>query len=86
MNGFAFADDNFVYMGHSYESHEFSPYKYVHGNKVIDPELLPEVYAKKQVVVAFYIALNCIELDPKMQPRMLTVLESVDCMKSQRRK
>ena len=80
---FAFADDKFVYPGHSYESHEFSSRKYVHGNKVIDPELLPEVYAKKQVID---IALNCIELDPKMQPRMRTVLESLDCIKSQRRK
>ena len=25
LNGFAFADDKFVYPGHSYESHEFSP-------------------------------------------------------------
>ena len=25
LNGFAFADDSFVYPGHSYESHEFSP-------------------------------------------------------------
>ena len=58
------------------------------------PELLPEVYAKKQVVAAFHIALNCIELDLEMRPRMrtvlegldCTVLEGLDCIKSQRRK
>ena len=27
LNGFAFADDKFVYPGHSYEPHEFSPWK-----------------------------------------------------------
>ena len=86
LNGFAFAEDKFLHPGHSYESHEFSPWKYVRGNKVIDLELLPEVYAKKQVVVAFRIALNFIELDPEMRPRMQTVLESLDCIKSQRRK
>ncbi|KAK7848659.1 hypothetical protein CFP56_004553 [Quercus suber] len=25
LNAFAFVDDKFVYLGHSYESHEFSP-------------------------------------------------------------
>ncbi|KAF3961771.1 hypothetical protein CMV_013645 [Castanea mollissima] len=52
-------------------------------SEVIDPALLPEVYAKKQVVVAFHIALNCTELDPEMRPRMRTVSESLDRIKSQ---
>ncbi|TKY62573.1 Cysteine-rich receptor protein kinase 41 [Spatholobus suberectus] len=50
---------------------------------IIDPALLPEVYAKKQVIVAFHIALNCTELDPELRPRMKTVSESLDRIKIQ---
>ncbi|ESW34272.1 hypothetical protein PHAVU_001G138500 [Phaseolus vulgaris] len=48
---------------------------------IIDQALIPEVYAKKQVIAAFYIALNCTELDPELRPRMKTVSESLDNIK-----
>ncbi|XVE61219.1 hypothetical protein DITRI_Ditri06bG0021700 [Diplodiscus trichospermus] len=50
-------------------------------SEIIDPALLTEVYAKKQVVAAFHIALNCTELDPEFRPRMRTVSESLDRIK-----
>ena len=50
---------------------------------IIDPALIPEVYAKKQVIVAFHIALNCTELDPELRPRMKTVSENLDHIKIQ---
>ena len=50
---------------------------------IIDPTLLTEVYAKKRVVAAFHIALNCTELDPELRPRMRIVSESLDRIKSQ---
>lgn len=52
-------------------------------SEIIDSTLLTEVYAKKQVVAAFHIALNCTELDPEMRPRMRTVSESLDRIKLQ---
>ncbi|PNX84489.1 putative inactive LRR protein kinase, partial [Trifolium pratense] len=52
-------------------------------SEIIDPTLLPEVNAKKQVVAAFHIALNCTELDPELRPRMRTVSESLDHIKIQ---
>ncbi|KAK7285539.1 hypothetical protein RJT34_20313 [Clitoria ternatea] len=50
---------------------------------IIDPALLPEVHAKKQVIAAFHVALNCTELDPELRPRMKTVSESLDRIKIQ---
>ncbi|XP_052173644.1 receptor protein kinase-like protein ZAR1 [Diospyros lotus] len=47
-------------------------------SEIIDPALLHEVQAKKQVVAAFHVALNCTELDPEVRPRMRTVSESLD--------
>ncbi|KAK7259464.1 hypothetical protein RIF29_25072 [Crotalaria pallida] len=52
-------------------------------SEIIDPALLPEVYAKKQVVATFHVALNCTELDPELRPRMRTVSESLDRIKIQ---
>ena len=52
-------------------------------SEIIDPALLHEVYAKKQVLSAFHVALNCTELDPELRPRMRTVSESLDRIKSQ---
>lgn len=52
-------------------------------SEIIDPALMHEVHAKKQVVAAFHIALNCTELDPEVRPRMRTVSESLDRMKPQ---
>lgn len=45
---------------------------------VVDPSLLHEVYAKKQVLAAFHIALGCTEMDPETRPRMKAVSESLD--------
>ncbi|KAL2320822.1 hypothetical protein Fmac_029791 [Flemingia macrophylla] len=50
---------------------------------IIDPALIPEVYAKKQVIAAFHVALNCTELDPELRPRMKTVSENLDRIKVQ---
>ncbi|KAL6138138.1 hypothetical protein ACLB2K_063424 [Fragaria x ananassa] len=50
-------------------------------SEIIDPALLQEVYAKKQVVEAFHIALNCTELDPELRPRMKTVSDCLDRIK-----
>ncbi|KAK4392432.1 Receptor protein kinase-like protein ZAR1 [Sesamum angolense] len=49
-------------------------------SEVIDPALLHEVHAKKQVVATFHVALSCTELDPEQRPRMRTnfVLASYD--------
>ena len=52
-------------------------------SEIIDPALLPEVYAKKQVIAAFHVALNCTELDPELRPRMRNVSESLDRIKIQ---
>lgn len=52
-------------------------------SEIIDPALLSEVYAKKQVIAMFHIALNCTELDPEMRPKMRTVSESLDRIKLQ---
>ncbi|EEF28109.1 receptor protein kinase-like protein ZAR1 [Ricinus communis] len=52
-------------------------------SEIIDPALLSEVHAKKQVVAVFHIALNCTELDPEFRPRMRTVSESLDRIKLQ---
>ncbi|KAK1427122.1 hypothetical protein QVD17_15805 [Tagetes erecta] len=46
--------------------------------EIIDPMLLQEVHAKKQVVRAFHIALNCTELDPEVRPKMRLVSDSLD--------
>ncbi|KZV36383.1 putative inactive leucine-rich repeat receptor-like protein kinase [Dorcoceras hygrometricum] len=50
-------------------------------SEVIDPALLHEVYAKKQVVATFHVALNCTELDPELRPRMRTVCDNLDSIK-----
>lgn len=52
-------------------------------SEIIDPVLLQEVYAKKQVVAAFHIALNCTELDPEVRPKMRIVSDSLDRIKLQ---
>ncbi|KAI3860308.1 hypothetical protein MKX03_030989 [Papaver bracteatum] len=47
-------------------------------SEIIDQALIHEVYAKKQVLAAFHIALSCTELDPEIRPRMRSVSESLD--------
>ncbi|KAL0337991.1 UNVERIFIED_CONTAM: Receptor protein kinase-like protein ZAR1 [Sesamum calycinum] len=50
-------------------------------SEVIDPALLHEVHAKKQVVATFHVALSCTELDPDQRQRMRTVCDNLDCIK-----
>ncbi|KAL8494110.1 hypothetical protein ACS0TY_025048 [Phlomoides rotata] len=47
-------------------------------SEIIDPALLHETYAKKQVVATFHVALNCTEQDPELRPKMRTVSDNVD--------
>ncbi|XP_077209976.1 receptor protein kinase-like protein ZAR1 [Tasmannia lanceolata] len=47
-------------------------------SEIVDPSLLHEVHAKKQVLAAFHVALGCTEKDPEVRPRMRTVSESLD--------
>ncbi|WOL04143.1 hypothetical protein Cni_G12864 [Canna indica] len=46
--------------------------------EMVDPVLLHEVHAKKEVVAAFYVALACTDTDPEARPRMKTVSENLD--------
>ncbi|KAK1259163.1 putative inactive leucine-rich repeat receptor-like protein kinase [Acorus gramineus] len=47
-------------------------------SEIVDPALLHEVHAKKQVLVVFHVALGCTEADPEARPRMRGVSESLD--------
>ncbi|XP_047959320.1 receptor protein kinase-like protein ZAR1 [Salvia hispanica] len=52
-------------------------------SEIIDPTLLNEVRAKKQVVAAFHVSLNCTERDPELRPKMRTVSCNLDRIKLQ---
>ncbi|KAJ9554508.1 hypothetical protein OSB04_018553 [Centaurea solstitialis] len=45
---------------------------------MVDPTLLQEVHAKKEVLTVFHLALACTERDPDLRPRMKTVSESLE--------
>ncbi|KAK3418903.1 hypothetical protein EUGRSUZ_H04654 [Eucalyptus grandis] len=45
---------------------------------MVDPMLLQEVHAKKEVLAAFHVALACTEADPEIRPRMKTVSENLE--------
>ncbi|KAI3817471.1 hypothetical protein L1987_11262 [Smallanthus sonchifolius] len=45
---------------------------------MVDPMLLQEVHAKKEVLSVFHLALACTERDPDIRPRMKTVSESLE--------
>eukprot|EP00252_Welwitschia_mirabilis_P020532 TRINITY_DN5058_c0_g1_i1.p1 TRINITY_DN5058_c0_g1~~TRINITY_DN5058_c0_g1_i1.p1 ORF type:complete len:185 (-),score=44.17 TRINITY_DN5058_c0_g1_i1:376-930(-) len=47
-------------------------------SEIVDPSLLEEIYAKKEVLAAFHIALACVEYDPDSRPRMKNVSESLN--------
>ncbi|XP_072950665.1 receptor protein kinase-like protein ZAR1 [Typha angustifolia] len=47
-------------------------------SEMLDPVLVREVHAKKEVIAAFHIALSCTEADPDQRPRMKTVSENLD--------
>ncbi|KAK4785471.1 hypothetical protein SAY86_002160 [Trapa natans] len=44
---------------------------------MVDPALLQEVHAKKEVLAAFHVALACTEADPEVRPRMKNVAENL---------
>lgn len=44
---------------------------------MVDPVLLQEVHAKKEVLAAFHVALSCTEGDPEIRPRMKTITENL---------
>lgn len=45
---------------------------------MVDPMLLQEVHAKKEVLAVFHVALACTEADPEIRPRMKTVSENLE--------
>ncbi|GAV91177.1 Pkinase domain-containing protein/LRR_1 domain-containing protein/LRRNT_2 domain-containing protein/LRR_6 domain-containing protein/LRR_8 domain-containing protein [Cephalotus follicularis] len=45
---------------------------------MVDPTLLQEVHAKKEVLAVFHVALACTEVDPEIRPRMKTVSENLE--------
>ncbi|MQM09736.1 hypothetical protein Taro_042612 [Colocasia esculenta] len=46
--------------------------------ELLDPALLREVQAKKEVVAAFHVALACTETDPELRPKMKAVADNLD--------
>ena len=47
-------------------------------SELVDPSLLQEVHAKREVLAAFHVALSCTEGDPEIRPRMKTVSENLE--------
>ena len=45
---------------------------------MVDPILLQELHAKKEVIAVFHVALACTEADPEIRPRMKTVSENLE--------
>lgn len=45
---------------------------------MVDPMLLQEVHAKKEVLAVFHVALACTAGDPEVRPRMKTVSENLE--------
>ncbi|TYI94089.1 hypothetical protein E1A91_D02G179000v1 [Gossypium mustelinum] len=45
---------------------------------MVDPMLLQEVHAKKEVLAVFQVALACTEADPEIRPRMKTVSDNLE--------
>nr|KYP63622.1 Receptor protein kinase CLAVATA1 [Cajanus cajan] len=47
-------------------------------SEMVDPSMLHEVHAKKEVLAVFHVALQCTEGDPEVRPRMKTVSENLE--------
>ncbi|WOK94139.1 hypothetical protein Cni_G02841 [Canna indica] len=47
-------------------------------SEVVDPALLHEVHAKREVLAVFHVALGCTEADPELRLRMRAVVESLE--------
>ncbi|KAG6531211.1 receptor protein kinase-like protein ZAR1 [Zingiber officinale] len=54
-------------------------------SELVDPVLLRDTHAKKEVMAAFHVALSCTEMDPDARPRMKTVSEELDRIGSGRK-
>ncbi|KAL8137814.1 hypothetical protein V2J09_003815 [Rumex salicifolius] len=53
-------------------------------SEMVDPALLQEVHAKKEVLAVFHLALGCTEGDPEIRPRMKSVSENLDRLQMKR--
>ena len=51
-------------------------------SQMVDPSLLQEVRVKKEVLAVFHVALACTEGDPEARPKMKTVSENLDKIRS----
>ncbi|KAI3696447.1 hypothetical protein L1987_79463 [Smallanthus sonchifolius] len=49
---------------------------------MVDPMLLKQVHAKKEMLTVFHLALACTEQDPEIRPRMKTVSESLEKLRT----
>ncbi|ERN06885.1 hypothetical protein AMTRI_Chr06g174590 [Amborella trichopoda] len=47
-------------------------------SEIVDPALLREVHAKKEVLAAFHVALTCTEAEPEARPRMKSVSDALE--------
>ncbi|ERN11706.1 receptor protein kinase-like protein ZAR1 [Amborella trichopoda] len=47
-------------------------------SEIVDPALLKEVYAKKEVLRVFHVALGCTEAEAELRPRMKGVSEALE--------
>lgn len=47
-------------------------------SEMVDPMLLKEAHAKKELLAVFHVAFACTEADPEARPRMKTVSENLD--------
>lgn len=45
---------------------------------MVDPSLLKEVHAKKEVLAVFHIALACTDEDPEIRPKMKILSENLE--------
>lgn len=47
-------------------------------SEMVDPSLLQEVHAKKEVLAVFHVAMSCTEGDPEVRPKMKAVSENLE--------
>ncbi|EOA26724.1 hypothetical protein CARUB_v10022811mg [Capsella rubella] len=50
--------------------------------EILDPNLLRQHFEDKQVIATIHVALNCMEMNPEMRPKMRSVSESLGRIKS----
>lgn len=47
-------------------------------SEMVDPMMLKEVHAKKEVLAVFHVGLSCTEADPEVRPNMKTISENLE--------